>query len=63
VRHDLAPYTQFPETIAADFGVDRIVLEPVPVPVPAVGGGWLAALGFAVLAAMGAVLRRRAAAA
>jgi hypothetical protein len=59
IRHDLSPYTQFPETITADFGVDSITLEPVTIPIPAVGGSGLGALALAVIAAAGLLLRRR----
>lgn len=28
LRHDLAPYTQFPDPISGDLGIDRIILNP-----------------------------------
>jgi len=59
IRHDFAPYTQFPNPIAANFGVDNITLEPVPIPTPAAGGIWLGALAFAVVSVGSFVLRRQ----
>jgi hypothetical protein len=37
-RHDHAPYTQFPDPVAAGFGLDRMQVLPVPVELPAVSG-------------------------
>jgi len=46
-RHDVPPLGQFPDAVAADFGLDRISVLPTPAGVPslrATGGGALAAL-------------------
>lgn len=59
LRHDVAPYIQFPDPIAADFGVDDIILEPVPIPTPAAGGVWLGAFTFAVIVFGSSMARRR----
>ena len=49
-RHDLAPYTQNPDAIAAGFGLDRIQVLPVPAELPAVSGSGRAALALLLVA-------------
>jgi hypothetical protein len=56
-RHDLAPYTQTPNSIAAGFGLDRIQVLPVPAELPAVSGSGRAALAL-LLVAIAAVAAR-----
>lgn len=45
-RHDLAPYTQFPDPAAADFGLDRIRVLPAPAEVSALSGTGRFAVGL-----------------
>ena len=56
-RHDLAPYIQQPDPIAADFGLDRIQVLPVPAELPAVSRSGRAALAL-LLVAIAAVAAR-----
>jgi hypothetical protein len=57
-RHDLAPYMQEPDMVAADFGLDRIQVLPAPAPLPAVSASGRVALGLVLLTVAGAGIRR-----
>ena len=45
-RHDLAPYTQFPDPAAADFGLDRIQVLPAPAQLSALSDGGRVVVGL-----------------
>src|SRR5262249_47116031 len=47
-RHDVPPLTQFPDPVAADFGLDRI--QVLPVPTPSISAPGLAALALLLVA-------------
>jgi len=54
-RHDVPPLVMNPDTVAANFGLDRIQVLPVPAPIPTVSapGRALLALLFVVLTGLG----------
>src|SRR5262245_33794703 len=56
-RHDTPPLEQNPPMIAADFGLDRIVVLPAAASVPAVSAPGRAALALLLLALAGLGLR------
>jgi hypothetical protein len=58
-RHDTPPLTQFPPSIAADFGLDRIQVLPVPAGVPAVSAPGRAVLALLLVALAGVGIHRR----
>ena len=57
-RHDVPPLTQFPDAVAADFGLDRIQVLPVPAAIPAVSAPGRAVLGLLLVALAGLAAAR-----
>lgn len=58
-RHDVPPLVQNPNAIAADFGLDRILVLPAPSEVPSASTPGRAVLGLLLVALAGAALKRR----
>ena len=58
-RHDTPPLEQNPPMIAADFGLDRILVLPAAASVPAVSAPGRAALALLLLALAGLAVQRR----
>jgi hypothetical protein len=58
-RHDVPPLTQFPNSIAGDFGLDRVQVLPVPAGVPMVSPAGRAVLGLLLVALAGLGVRAR----
>ena len=58
-RHDVPPLTMNPDSIAADFGLDRIQVLPAPAGVPAVSAPGRAVLGLLLAALAGIAIHRR----
>jgi hypothetical protein len=58
-RHDTPPLTQFPPSVAADFGLDRIQVLPVPADVPTISAPGHAALALLIVALAGLAARGR----
>jgi hypothetical protein len=56
-RHDVPPLTQFPEAVAADFGLDRI--QVLPATVPTVSAPGRAVLGLALVTLAGLAIHWR----
>jgi hypothetical protein len=57
-RHDIAPYVQNPDPAAADFGLDRIQVLPVPASLPTVSASGRAGLVLLLLAISVFAIRR-----